>query len=393
MNFRELHNYVKIDKFSKTIEKVQLSNSQEVLIENILFEIYELQNKAHKLWEFDQILFFIPKLLLEGESTNLIEGTRSMIEDFAYDIEEINNIPQWTSRNLINIYKKYLLDDLHFKKLKFSLDLICQMHQKLYENDPSSKFKMTYNPTKEIERTQPGVILTNDKKPNYIGVSKDIKKANIVMLKPSLKKEYLNDLCNTIESKISKKEFRVHHIILSHPIFEAIHPFNDGNGRIGRLILSLLFKKFSNFINIPIYLSEAFAQNHEKYKKTLLNVQLNNDMQSWKKYIDYFIDCLLFTKRQMKNRIEKILASFEKVQANKKVLSTSIRQNLVAKFFKHIILNKNITIKILQRHFAKVSTQTLYNDWNLVVKELKIINNGNGYYIFTNLLNIMRDVV
>ena len=391
MNYDSLENYVKINKFSETIKKIKLTEKQIKLINDGLFEIHKLKIKFNNLG-IDENLFLMPLLLLEGESSSLIEGTRTMIEDFAYDIEKMNNIPQWTSRNLINIYKKYILDDYYFQHFIFDSSSICQIHLDLYANNPNSKFKMIFNTTNEITRVKPGKILSNDDKPNFISQTKNINDASLILLKPSLKKVYLDDLMITIKNKLNNNELLFDHIILSHPIFETIHPFNDGNGRIGRMLLTLFFKKTLKHIDLPLYLSEAFAQDKEKYKSILFNVQINNDSRAWNEYIDYFIDCLIFAKRQMQNRINKIINLFNKIK-DSKTMSTSVRKDITLIFFKHFKVNKEITIKKLQSENKDLSIQTIYKDWNIVISALSIKNNGDGYYVFIDILKILRETI
>ena len=393
MDYFSKKNYIKIDKFSETISKFHLTERQRKLIHEILFEILNLQKEIVHTFDFNKNLFLLPILFLEGESSSLIEGTRTMIEDFAYDVKEINNIPQWTSRNLINIYEKYILDDYYFDHFEFSSDSIKQLHLELYENNPNSKFKMIFDTKEELKRVKPGQIMSNDQKPNFIGNNNNIENATLITIKPSQKKEYLDDLFSTINEKIKNDEFLIDHIILSHVIFEGIHPFNDGNGRLGRLLISWLFKKFSKHIDIPLYLSEAFSKDKEKYKKILLNVQLNNDFSSWNKYNSYFIDRILFTKRQLQNRIKKMIILFNQITQNKKNINTPIRKKLIEYFFKYLIINKEITIKKLKKDFPNVSIQIIYKDWNMVEKNLDIFNNDDGYYKFSKLLKILREVV
>ena len=393
MNYINQKNYIKIDKFSKTISKIRLTENQRKLIQEVLFEILDLQKEIESIFDFNKNLFLIPILFLEGESSSLIEGTRTMIEDFAYDVKEINNIPQWNSRNLINIYEQYILSDYYFEFFEFSSSSIKQIHLKLYENDPNSKFKMIFDTTQELKRVKPGQIISDDKKPNFIGNDNNLQNANLIMIRPSEKKAYLDDLFSTIQKKIKNNAFLIDHIIISHVIFEGIHPFNDGNGRIGRLLLSWLFKKFSKHIDIPIYLSEAFSKDKNKYKEILLNVQLKNDYFSWNKYISYFIDCILFTKKQLQNRIIKMIILYKKVISNKKVINTPIRKKIIEYFFKYIIINKELTIKKLKKDFPSISIQTIYKDWNMIEEHLNIFNNNDGYYKFSKLLEILREVV
>ena len=66
-------------------------------------------------------------------------------------------------------------------------------------------------------------------------------------------------------------------LALMHYQFEAIHPFSDGNGRTGRILL-LLYLKMEKLLDIPaIYLSEYIIQNKAEYYKKLRGVTERND--------------------------------------------------------------------------------------------------------------------
>lgn len=92
-------------------------------------------------------------------------------------------------------------------------------------------------------------------------------------------------------------------LALIHYQFEAIHPFFDGNGRTGRIIL-LLYLKLCGLMDIPaLYLSSYILKNKNEYYINLRNVTEKNNWQSW---ILYMLDMIEVTSRNGRNRIEKI---------------------------------------------------------------------------------------
>jgi len=79
---------------------------------------------------------------------------------------------------------------------------------------------------------------------------------------------------------------------LMHYQFEAIHPFSDGNGRTGRILL-LMYLKLSKLLDTPaIYLSEYIIKNKADYYKKLRDVTENSDWESW---ILYMLEMVEFT--------------------------------------------------------------------------------------------------
>jgi Fic family protein len=96
---------------------------------------------------------------------------------------------------------------------------------------------------------------------------------------------------------------------LMHYQFEAIHPFSDGNGRTGRILL-LLYLKLSGLLDTPaIYLSEYIIKNKAEYYKCLRGVTENND---WENYILYMLDMIEETSIKGLERLNRITTSMIK---------------------------------------------------------------------------------
>ncbi|HLV51670.1 MAG TPA: Fic/DOC family N-terminal domain-containing protein [Flavobacterium sp.] len=96
---------------------------------------------------------------------------------------------------------------------------------------------------------------------------------------------------------------------LMHYQFEAIHPFADGNGRTGRILL-LLYLKLSGLLDTPaIYLSEYIIKNKAEYYKSLRSVTENND---WENYILYMLDMIEETSMKGLERLNTITATMAK---------------------------------------------------------------------------------
>jgi Fic family protein len=119
---------------------------------------------------------------------------------------------------------------------------------------------------------------------------------------------------------------------LMHYQFEAIHPFSDGNGRTGRILL-LLYLKLANLLDIPaIYLSEYIIQNKTEYYKKLRGVTENDE---WESLILYMLNMIEVTANKGLKRLESIInlmeSSSEKI---KSVLPKVYSKELVEILFK-----------------------------------------------------------
>ena len=91
---------------------------------------------------------------------------------------------------------------------------------------------------------------------------------------------------------------------LMHYQFEAIHPFSDGNGRTGRILL-LLFLKVHELLDIPaIYLSEYIIRNKTEYYRKLRNA---TEKQDWESYILFMLDMVEDTAIKELRKMNEIL--------------------------------------------------------------------------------------
>jgi Fic family protein len=96
---------------------------------------------------------------------------------------------------------------------------------------------------------------------------------------------------------------------LVHVQFETIHPFLDGNGRVGRLLITLMLCE-SGFLSDPIlYLSLYLKQNRRLYYDLLQQVRENGTWETW---LEFFLQGVANTAKQASSTIEKINRLFEK---------------------------------------------------------------------------------
>jgi Fic family protein len=119
---------------------------------------------------------------------------------------------------------------------------------------------------------------------------------------------------------------------ISHYQFEAIHPFSDGNGRTGRILL-LLQLKLEQLLDIPaLFLSEYIIEHKDKYYEGLKTVTEKND---WSKFILYMLDMVEKTAIKGLDRLESIIQLMETTgQEIKEKLPKVYSKDLVEVIFK-----------------------------------------------------------
>jgi len=152
---------------------------------------------------------------------------------------------------------------------------------------------------------QPGEFRTSQ---NWIGIS--LKHATFIPPHPARVIELMSDL----ERFIHNDAVHVPHLIrigIGHYQFETIHPFLDGNGRLGRLFIALYLANFSLLHKPALYLSDFFERNKGAYYDHLTTVRTTNNLAGW---LQFFLIGVTETARRSIEVFKAILALKERIE-------------------------------------------------------------------------------
>jgi Fic family protein len=118
------------------------------------------------------------------------------------------------------------------------------------------------------------------------------------------------DYCSNLEKYIHSEEKDVLvQLAIVHAQFEIIHPFWDGNGRTGRIIMPLFLYYKKILSNPTFYLSEYFEKYREEYYDRLNGISQNNDWESW---IAFFLQAVIDQSQENIKKARSIVALYDK---------------------------------------------------------------------------------
>lgn len=228
------------------------------------------------------------------------------------------------------------------EKIPISIRLIKELHKQLM-----SGVRGHHRDSGQFRRTQ--VFVGSDRR--YIPPAvPEMKKCLFDM------EEYIN------------KDIKIDPLILCfmvHYQFEAIHPFLDGNGRIGRLLLSIMIYKLCNLTSPWLYLSSYFDRYKDEYIHSLFNVSAKGDWDSW---ISFCLRATIYQAKDARKRFDKLVNLKEKYLLKMTRYGGNIRlHKLIEKLFELPALTTPQAASILDITFP-----TAKNDIEALIR-LKIL--------------------
>jgi Fic family protein len=261
------------------------------LIEKANRSIGRLDGMATLLPDTNLFIYFYVRK--EALLSSQIEGTQSSFSDLlAYESDEMPGVPIEDVEE-VSSYVAAINHGIKRLRASFplSLRLIKEVHQILLSTGRGS----TKSPG-EFRRSQ-----------NWLGGTRP---GNARFVPPP--PEVLMDCMGALEKFLHNEPVRTPVLIkaaLTHVQFETIHPFLDGNGRLGRMLITLLLCAEKALIEPLLYLSLYFKENREQYYSHLQQVRESGDWEGWLKF---FLIGVSTTADQTVHTSRSILEMFER---------------------------------------------------------------------------------
>lgn len=258
----------------------------------------------------------------EAVVSSRIEGTRTNIDEALQDKETLSpeTRDDWLEVNNYTRAMRYALDEL--KTLPLSCRLIRDTHRMLLSSG-RGKEKM------------PGEFRTSQ---NWLGGATI---TDALFVPPS--HVLLPDLMGDLEKFLNNDDIKVPPLVriaIAHYQFETIHPFLDGNGRTGRLLIPLFLIAKGLLKSPTLYLSEFFERNRQLYYDNLMRVHEKNDITQW---IKFFLIGIKETSKKGSETLSKVISL--KSETERIVLSWGARSRSAYTLLQTLFDSPYVTIQ------------------------------------------------
>ena len=303
----------------------------------------------------DADMFIIMHIFKEAVISNRIEGTRTNIEDALNEQDNLDPEKRDDWQEVHNYVKAMNNAIQELENLPLSNRLIKNTHKILLS-------------TGRGEHKSPGEFRISQ---NWIGGAT---LSDAVFIPPA--HEELPELLSDLELFLNNTNINIPHLIriaIAHYQFETIHPFLDGNGRIGRLLISL-YLVHSKVLQKPLlYLSDFFEKNKSLYYDNLTFVRTKNDMSQW---IKYFLEGVSQTAENSAQTLKKIIEL--KTDLEKNELLSLGKRTKAANEFLYILFHSPVITSAALQNEMKISAKTA-NSLIEAFINLNILKERTGY--------------
>lgn len=339
----------------------------------------QLEKASMKLGELNSFARLVPDVnmfirthvLKEAVVSSRIEGTRTEMEDALRNKTDITpeKRDDWQEVNNYVDAMNSAIEEL--QKLPLSNRLLRNAHKLLLTN-----VRGGYK--------NPGEFRTSQ---NWIGGATI---TDAVYVPPAHTE--VPELMADLEKFLHNEDIAVPHLVkiaIAHYQFESIHPFLDGNGRIGRLMITLYLVSEGILDKPLLYLSDFFEKHRNLYYDNLSRVREKNDLRQW---ILFFLVAVEETAAKAATTLKQVLTLKEQIE-KQRINTLGKKIPNAQRFFNYLFSKPVIEIKEIQ-NLLGCSNKSAYNITNdfISLNILKEITdyNRNRIFVFDEYVKLFK---
>ncbi len=345
-----------------------------------LAELYSLLDKANTaIGRLDGMSMVLPDASLflymyvrkEAVLSSQIEGTQSSLSDLLlFENSEVPGVPMDDVTEVSCYVSAMSYGIERMKEFPLSLRLIREIHERLMNNSRGGN-------------KQPGEFRSSQ---NWLGGSRP-GNAKFVPPPPEILMECLGEFEKFLHDETIKLPVLIK-AALAHVQFETIHPFLDGNGRLGRLLITFILCHEGILKEPLLYLSLFFKANRQTYYDLLQSVR---ETGNWEEWIEFFLNGVIETSNQATQTAQEIIALFKR---DREFIETS-GKSAAAILTIHTIMQRNpIANTKTIREKTGLSQPTVIRSFT-TLEELGIVKEVTGkerhkIFVYGEYLNLLN---
>ena len=292
---------------------------------------------------------------IEANKSSRIEGTRTTVEEDLLDVTDINPEKRDDWEEVQNYVKA---TNYGVERIKNGFPVCTRLIRELH--------KILMQGVRGEHKT-PGEFRTSQ---NWIGGSMP---SNAVYVPPPHTE--IAECLTDFEKFINNEEIDTPDLIkiaILHYQFESIHPFLDGNGRIGRLLIPLYIQSKGMLDKSCLYISDYIERNKDTYYDMLTRVRTHNDMIAW---IKFFLEAVIETSKTAKDKFRNVVELT--MEMDKVIIDLPIKAENAKKVI-DVLYNEPIINRKKLMEITNIRPSTLKDTVNVLL-ENNIIVETTGY--------------
>ena len=348
------------------VKPLPIELDKGAIADNLAEAAHTIGQLYNENWDQTNVFYLIAPL--EATTSSGIEGTRSTLEDLYK--QQVGEATKYSDSKELANYKDTMIEGWYrlIGVAPITINFIKELHGLLLKDASTDK--------------RPGEF--RDKQV-YVGKI-DKRNQEITYVPPEAK--YVVELMQNLEVYINEnKDYPLIQAALLHYQFEAIHPFVDGNGRMGRLLIPLFLFRKGILKNPAFYISGYFEKNRDAYLDELHKVDETGKYEDW---INFFLRSIIVQSKQtiqIFNKIEGLYQRCTKRIENYKspYLEKALKQIFKRPYFKTRDFKKDM---VLPRSTVRRLLETLVKEGILYRYQPPNINKPT--YVFPQLIEILN---